>query len=436
LVAEGKQWLGDSDSLDAFYCGGKNLGEKSAYIQCADYYDGFMVVVSIVEDVTKIKTNVGEDFTINLDSNGTTGYAWEITQQPDENIIKLDKSGYEEICPDDLVGCGNPQYWTYKAQKEGETELELQYRRSWESADQAIQKKIYKIVVLSKIEAQNNLQKMTENLAEVKSMEYNGEFKMTNEEPEINLDINFKGGTDENTIDNPLGYFWLGFDLLNAEEDLNYQGDLEWRMIDKANYWKLNYENEVEDSDLSKYLEVINNQWIKIDEASAKETLEQINLGLVDEDLLDWQEALTGEQNEQIEELNKKYQIIKATKILADEQIGTVSTYHYQYMIDIEEINQLMEEMNQILSPEMNPYRSMNMDDMENITGEIWVGKNDLLPYKMTVEMNQAAEMEIDNLDFVLYFENFNKSLTVETPSSVKTWEEILAELEEIDKIA
>jgi len=273
-------------------------------------------------------------------------------------------------------------------------------------------------------------------LAEVKSMEYNGEFKMTNEEPEINLDINFKGGTDENTIDNPLGYFWLGFDLLNAEEDLNYQGDLEWRMIDKANYWKLNYENEVEDSDLSKYLEVINNQWIKIDEASAKETLEQINLGLVDEDLLDWQEALTGEQNEQIEELNKKYQIIKATKILADEQIGTVSTYHYQYMIDIEEINQLMEEMNQILSPEMNPYRSMNMDDMENITGEIWVGKNDLLPYKMTVEMNQAAEMEIDNLDFVLYFENFNKSLTVETPSSVKTWEEILAELEEIDKIA
>ena len=430
LVAEGKQWLGSSDSLDAFGCGGNKLGEKIAYTQCAGYYDGFIVVAKIVDDESNIETNVGEKFTFELDSNGTTGYAWDVIGQPDKNIIELDEAGYRDECPADLTGCGNPQYWTFKALKEGKTQIELQYRRSWETDVEPLQTKKYNILVLSKLEAQENLKEMAENLSEVKSLEYNGEFKMSSEDEKIDMDIDFSGGTDENNINNPLGYFLIGFNLVNTENDLKYTGDLEWRTIDNVDYLKLDYQSEVANPEIKKYLDVINDQWIKMD----KETdVEDFDLGMFNEELGSWQDKLTEEQQEKIKELNQKYQIMKVSEIMADTTVEGVAVYHYRYMIDIAEMEQMINELDQVLSPELNPYRNPSMDDAENLTGEIWIGKTDLLPYKMTVEMDEIMEATDATIDFTMYFKNFNQPLTIEAPATAKTIDEIAEEMEEIE---
>ena len=83
-------------------------------------------------DVEKtIVTSVGQEFTIALDSNPTTGYDWK--EAHDENALALVEDKYE---PDEkakgLVGAGGTQYYRLLALKEGETVITVTYQRLWE----------------------------------------------------------------------------------------------------------------------------------------------------------------------------------------------------------------------------------------------------------------------------------------------------------------
>lgn len=86
-----------------------------------------------------IEIVIGERFIIALESNPTTGYAWETDF--DENFLKLVQSEFEpgEAAPS-MVGVGGERRFTFKGLKEGETELTLTYKRSWEQdfADQKV----------------------------------------------------------------------------------------------------------------------------------------------------------------------------------------------------------------------------------------------------------------------------------------------------------
>lgn len=441
LVAEGKQWMYSyeknyyDDGLNYASACANKLNNKEAYTQCAMMYDGFMVVVQVVEDITKIETHVGEEFTIKLDSNGTTGYTWDFVQQGDTNLIELKKSGTEETCPADLVGCGNPQYWTYKALKEGQTEIELKYYRPWETNVDPLQTKKYNVLVLSKMEAQNNVKQMMTNLSEVKSLEYNGELNAasTDSSDNTSLNLTFKGGTDENNSSNPLGYFFLGFNLSDSLSDASYKGDFETRTIDNIVYIKFNYTSEVSDPDMQKVLDVVNDQWIKIDPQSLNDS--GLNDTLWQDQLqqLQDQQQLTSEQKENIKNLATKYQVMKITEIMADTTVNGASVYHYQYLIDMQELQSMMEELNNTINPDSNPYKSRSISEVQNIVGEIWIGKSDLLPYKMTVEPQID---ETVNMDFVLYMKNFNKPLNLDIPSPVKTIEDIQNEIDKIENDA
>lgn len=93
----------------------------------------------------KFKVKVGDTFKIELESNATTGYQWQLAKSLNEKIVKLVSSKY--ILPSsNLVGAGGTEVWTFKGIKEGKTKISLKYVRPWEKA-KPVYLKIYAIEV-------------------------------------------------------------------------------------------------------------------------------------------------------------------------------------------------------------------------------------------------------------------------------------------------
>lgn len=71
-----------------------------------------------------------EVFEISLNSNPTTGYQWTIEKIDSSYLYQLGESEY--FSESTLMGGGGIETYKFKTLKEGETELLLLYRRSWE----------------------------------------------------------------------------------------------------------------------------------------------------------------------------------------------------------------------------------------------------------------------------------------------------------------
>jgi inhibitor of cysteine peptidase len=78
---------------------------------------------------TDISVEVGEQFEVRLESNATTGYAWQVVEQPD--AITLVNSEYE--APDtSLVGAGGVEVFVFQGASAGAGDLRLEYVRSFD----------------------------------------------------------------------------------------------------------------------------------------------------------------------------------------------------------------------------------------------------------------------------------------------------------------
>ncbi len=75
-----------------------------------------------------IEVALGEEFSIRLNANATTGYAWQLGEPLDEGVLGLVGSVYE--APEtELVGTGGQEVWTFSTLAAGETTVRLEYRR-------------------------------------------------------------------------------------------------------------------------------------------------------------------------------------------------------------------------------------------------------------------------------------------------------------------
>jgi inhibitor of cysteine peptidase len=72
----------------------------------------------------------GEKFTIELQSNPSTGYRWYLLFF-DKSILKLISSEFARK-PTNNIGTVGTQQFNFEATKEGTTSIKLIYKRSWE----------------------------------------------------------------------------------------------------------------------------------------------------------------------------------------------------------------------------------------------------------------------------------------------------------------
>ena len=140
--------LGICKPIKPFYI--QDMSPRKLYIIGSILIFAFIIAIVIQiqrqdelqsEKMTELKIKPGENFTLSLDGNPTTGYTWE--PQFDTNYIKLNWKKFEPFS--ELVGGGGKEKFEFQAIKSGETEIIFIYRRSWEK--EAANKKIYKIIV-------------------------------------------------------------------------------------------------------------------------------------------------------------------------------------------------------------------------------------------------------------------------------------------------
>lgn len=83
-------------------------------------------------DPTKpIRGKVGQEFTLRLASNRTTGYQWQLAESPDESIVRLVGTEYVRS-ETKLAGAGGEEAWTFKAVGKGKASILMKYVRPWE----------------------------------------------------------------------------------------------------------------------------------------------------------------------------------------------------------------------------------------------------------------------------------------------------------------
>jgi len=79
----------------------------------------------------------GEQFTIKLEANITTGYEWQA--EYDESLLALLESEYVPDDEDGPPGSGGAQFFTFEGLKSGATEIILVYKQPWmEEIDQEL----------------------------------------------------------------------------------------------------------------------------------------------------------------------------------------------------------------------------------------------------------------------------------------------------------
>ena len=92
------------------------------------------------------EVGVGQDFTITLESNPTTGYRWQLAQPLDGAVVTL--VGKEFKAPDTQhLGAGGREIWTFKAVGQGKTTVEMAYLRTWEKDVPPIKLATFTVIV-------------------------------------------------------------------------------------------------------------------------------------------------------------------------------------------------------------------------------------------------------------------------------------------------
>jgi inhibitor of cysteine peptidase len=92
-----------------------------------------------------IQVNVGQTFTIRMQSNPSTGYGWQLSKALD-NRISLVTNVF--LSPDSkLMGAGGHEIWTFKAVAQGQTEIAMEYVRPWENDQPPVRTNVFKVIV-------------------------------------------------------------------------------------------------------------------------------------------------------------------------------------------------------------------------------------------------------------------------------------------------
>ncbi|MGC8943770.1 MAG: protease inhibitor I42 family protein [Caldisericia bacterium] len=91
------------------------------------------------------KIKKGEQFTINLDENITTGYSWHL-KKDDKTIVKLFKDEYQEPSSN-LIGASGTHKFIFVGEKKGDATITFKYYRSWEGEDSSVEVKEFKVKV-------------------------------------------------------------------------------------------------------------------------------------------------------------------------------------------------------------------------------------------------------------------------------------------------
>ncbi len=103
-------------------------------------------VLKFSDPVVPVQVKSGQQFTITLDSNRTTGYSWRLASNTDKAVVGLHSTRY--IAPAaTMPGAGGKEVWTFEATGKGTAQIHLEYVRPWETPAVAARQETFTVVV-------------------------------------------------------------------------------------------------------------------------------------------------------------------------------------------------------------------------------------------------------------------------------------------------
>jgi predicted secreted protein len=102
--------------------------------------------LEIEDEGRPIEVKAGQEFTIKLQSNATTGYQWKIDGKLDEKVVKFVRSDYKAL-PVKMMGAGGWEFWIFKAEGQGTTKINMIYIRPWEKQGFKEKTKTFSVIV-------------------------------------------------------------------------------------------------------------------------------------------------------------------------------------------------------------------------------------------------------------------------------------------------
>jgi inhibitor of cysteine peptidase len=94
-----------------------------------------------------IEVGAGEEFSIVLESNPTTGYHWAIVGELDSNVVGFVKNDYTSTSDPNQVGGGGLDVWSFKAASAGQAQITLGYYPPSNELVEPQQKVIFTVTV-------------------------------------------------------------------------------------------------------------------------------------------------------------------------------------------------------------------------------------------------------------------------------------------------
>lgn len=84
-----------------------------------------------------IGASAGQRIILTLESNASTGYQWNLAEEPDADVLAFVSSKYVEPEDGEVVGAPGKEVWEWDAVAEGSTVLRLEYVRPFEPGNVA-----------------------------------------------------------------------------------------------------------------------------------------------------------------------------------------------------------------------------------------------------------------------------------------------------------
>lgn len=100
--------------------------------------------VETIRTKEDVRIKQGDSYIVELESNLTTGYAWELSSISKKNIVQIEELPYKLKIPC-ILGSGGKQSWKISAINKGTTPVVFDYKQSWEK--DPVKTKTFYIVV-------------------------------------------------------------------------------------------------------------------------------------------------------------------------------------------------------------------------------------------------------------------------------------------------
>jgi len=147
--------------------------------------------------------------------------------------------------------------------------------------------------------------------------------------------------------------------------------------------------------------------------------------------------TLSDEQVQKIQKIYLQNQFVKVDKNTKMERVNGAMTFRYNYSLDKDKLKSFITEANKAMpKPESETSLKYTLDEVDNmpdITGQIWAGIFDSYPYKFNINFATKPE-ELLPFDGQFKFEaslkDFNKPVNIEEPKDAQSFEELMAEIE------